>query len=66
MKKTLLFRIIKSINLKKLLINICELYDYTTFHDFDEISFIQYDIQLFIYMVTKKKMNILFTIIYKK
>jgi len=55
MKKTMLFRIIKNINLNKLISNICELYDYTTYYDYDKISLIQTDIQQFIYMVRERK-----------
>jgi len=51
MKKTLLYRIIKKVTLNKLIINICELFDYTTYYEYEQISFIQSDIQLLIYLV---------------
>ncbi|ORX50740.1 hypothetical protein BCR36DRAFT_352081, partial [Piromyces finnis] len=52
MKKTLLYRIIKKVSLSKLIKNICELFDYTTYYDYEQISFIQSDIQLLIYLIS--------------
>jgi len=51
MKKTLLYRIIKKMTLNKLILKLCELFDYTTYYNYEQISFIQSDIQLLIYLV---------------
>ncbi|ORX86286.1 hypothetical protein BCR32DRAFT_290135 [Anaeromyces robustus] len=52
MKKTMLYRIIKKITLSKLIINTCELFDYTIYYKNEQITFIQSDIQLFIYLIS--------------
>jgi len=52
MKKTILYRIIKKVTLSKLIINICELFDYTTYYDYERITYIQSDIQLLIYLIS--------------
>jgi len=51
MKKKLLYRIIKKMTLNKLILKLCELFDYTTYYNYEQISFIQSDIQLLIYLV---------------